>query len=173
MSPETAAADPAMSELLNGPLYRFADWPNQAVPHGRAGVYSVWRGDEFIYVGISGRGMRATSETVDNLTTKPQKGLWGRLSAHANGRRSGDQFCIYVFDRLLLPNLTREQIERAATGQLSLDGLVRNFIRESLGYRFALTTDSRAAETIERHIQREGLNGQLPLLNLMRSGQRG
>jgi hypothetical protein len=27
------------------------------------------------------------------------KGLWTRLNAHASGRRSGDQFCVYIGDR--------------------------------------------------------------------------
>jgi hypothetical protein len=31
----------ALAELRDGPLYRFADWPNPAVPNGRIGVYSV------------------------------------------------------------------------------------------------------------------------------------
>jgi hypothetical protein len=44
-------------------------------------------------------------------------------------RRSGDQFCVYVFDLLILPTLSCEQIESAAHGQLSLDGLTRELIR--------------------------------------------
>jgi hypothetical protein len=56
----------------------------------------VWRGDEFVYVGISYRDPTAT-------TNKGAKGLYGRLASHASGRRSGDQFCIYVCDRFVLP----------------------------------------------------------------------
>jgi hypothetical protein len=155
----------ALAELRNGPLYRFADWPNQAVPNGRIGAYTLWRGDQLVYVGMAGRaigvGTRDTSEpAVGKLT-----GLRSRLNSHASGRRSGDQFCVYVFDRLVLPTLSREQIDDAAHGRLSLDGLTRKLIRDSLSYRFAPLTDAAAAREVERQIQREGLAGQLPLLN--------
>ena len=44
----------ALGELRNGPLYQFADWPNPAVPNGRIGVYTVWRDDQLVYVGMAG-----------------------------------------------------------------------------------------------------------------------
>jgi len=36
--------------------------------------------------------------------------LYTRLRSHASGRRSGDQFCIYVADRFVLPTLSQEDI---------------------------------------------------------------
>jgi hypothetical protein len=59
-------------------------------------------------------------------------GLRSRLHPHACGRRSGDQFYIYVFDRLVLPTPTRQQIEGAAHDQLSVNGLTRQLIRHAL-----------------------------------------
>ncbi len=50
--------DWALFQELNAPLFRFADWPDDQVPRRAAGVYTVWRADEFIYVGMSGRGGR-------------------------------------------------------------------------------------------------------------------
>jgi hypothetical protein len=44
------------------------------------------------------------------------------LNAHASGRKRGDQFCIYVADRILMPTLTRETIEGIAAGQIDFDG---------------------------------------------------
>jgi len=44
------------SELQVGKLFSFGDWPTDQVPRRAAGVYTIWRGDEFIYVGMSGRG---------------------------------------------------------------------------------------------------------------------
>jgi hypothetical protein len=41
----TSDMDAALAELRDGPLYRFADWLNPAVPNGRIGVYTVWRDD--------------------------------------------------------------------------------------------------------------------------------
>jgi hypothetical protein len=50
----------ALAELRDGPLYRFADWPNPEVPNGRIGVYTVWGGDELIHVGMGGRAVGPT-----------------------------------------------------------------------------------------------------------------
>jgi hypothetical protein len=47
----------ALAELRDGPLYRFADWPNPEVPNGRIGVYAVWRGDQLIYAGMAARAL--------------------------------------------------------------------------------------------------------------------
>ena len=91
------------NDLSSGPAYLFADWPNPSVPAFGAGVYTIWHNDgRFIYVGMSGRGI--TAETIRRNT--PQ-GIYTRLRSHASGRRSGDQFCVYVADRLVLPTLTQ------------------------------------------------------------------
>lgn len=90
----------ALAELRDGPLYRFADWPNPEVPNGRIGVYTVWGGDELIYVGMGGRAVGPSADTNGPASTK-LTGLRSRLASHASGRRSGDQFCSYVFDRLV------------------------------------------------------------------------
>jgi hypothetical protein len=93
-----------IADLTRGPAYSFADWPNPLVPKFGAGVYTIWHKDgRFIYVGMSGRGM--TAETRRRNT--PQ-GTYTRLQSHASGRRSGDQFCVYVADRLVLPTLSQE-----------------------------------------------------------------
>jgi hypothetical protein len=159
-------------QLCEGPLHRFADWPNPAVPDGRAGVYTVWLGDQFIYVGMSGRGIRTASGMGDSDSPKMPKGLRKRLEYHASGQRGGDKFCIYVFDRLLLPTLTQEQIRDAAAGTLSLDRLTRDLIRECLGYRFVFRPDGNEATKLEKFIRRHGLRGQLPLLNPLGPGAR-
>ena len=75
------------------------------------------------------------------------------------------QFCIYVFDRLVLPTLSLQQIQNAARGQLSLDGLTRQLIRQSLCHRSTLVGDAIAARAVEREIQREGLASRPPQLN--------
>ena len=154
----------ALAELRDGPLYRFADWPNPEVPNGRIGVYTVWGGDELIYVGMGGRAVGPSADTNGPASTK-LTGLRSRLASHASGRLPGDQFCIYVFDRLVLPTLSLQQIQNAARGQLSLDGLTRQLIRQSLCYRFTLVGDAVAARAVEREIQREGLASRPPLLN--------
>ncbi len=163
----TSNQNATLAGLRDGPLYRFADWPNAAVPNGRIGVYTVWHGDRLLYVGMAGRAIGPSPDTGGPVPAR-LTGLRSRLASYASGRRSGDQFCVYVFDRLVLPTLSREQIDDAGHGRLSLDGLTRQLIRGSLSYRFAPSTDATAARDAERQIQREGLAGQLPLLNPFR-----
>jgi hypothetical protein len=134
----------ALAELRDGPLYRFADWPNPEVLNGRIDVYAVWGGDELIDVGMGGRAVGPSADTDGPASTK-LTGLRSRLASRASGRRPGGQFCIYVFDRLVLPTLGLQQIRNAARGQLSLDGLTWQLIRQSLCYRFTLVGDAIAA----------------------------
>ena len=93
-----------------------------------------------------------------------RRGLWTRLNSHASGRRSGDQFCVYVCDRLIVPELTRGQ-QQIRLGALSLDVLTRDFIRANFAYRYVVTPDSVAAFTIERDVQRGALATGKPFLN--------
>jgi hypothetical protein len=95
-----------IAELSCGDARPFANWPDPAVPTFGAGVYTVWHKDgRLIYVGMSGRGI--TAGTIQRNT--PQ-GIYTRLHSHASGRRSGDQFCVYVADRLVLPMLSQDDI---------------------------------------------------------------
>jgi hypothetical protein len=105
----TATTVRMMDELAAGPLFRFADWPNDQVPRRAAGLYTVWRADEFIYPGMSGRGAQREDFVVGSGRSSQAKGLWTRLNSHASGRRSGDQFNIYICDRFIVPALTSAQ----------------------------------------------------------------
>lgn len=144
-------------------MYRFARWPIGDVPRAAAGVYTIWDSDELVYVGMSGRGR--TSAQIHRAARDGKKvGLWTRLNSHASGRRSGDQFCVYVCDRLVLPELTTADISAVAAGELSLDAMTRDYIRSRLGFRFTITTDGAAALALE-HDTRSGASGVSPLLN--------
>jgi hypothetical protein len=111
-------SDQHITGLSRGSAYSFADWPNPSVPVFGAGVYTIWHNDDrFIYVGMSGRGI--TAETIRRNT--PQ-GIYTRLRSHASGRRSGDQFCVYVADRLVLPTLTQKDIADIASGRRAANG---------------------------------------------------
>lgn len=57
-----SSSNVALAELRDGPLYGFADWPNPAVPNGRIGVYTFWRGDQLIYVGMAGRALGPSAD---------------------------------------------------------------------------------------------------------------
>ncbi len=135
-----------MHELEHGELYYFGHWPIRAVPSA-PGVYTIWsRAGQFLYVGIA-----------------PKAGLFSRLGSHANGRRGGDQFNVYVADRLVLQRLTPEQVADISAGTLRFDELIKNYTRSYLGFRFSSSTD---ADNVEPMI-RAGRwpYGKKPLLN--------
>jgi hypothetical protein len=108
-----------LRSLESGIAYRFSDWPNESVPTVTAGVYTIWDADRFIYVGMAGRALRP--EDLDSPDEpRKAKGLRDRRNSHASGRRSGDQFCVYVCDRFVVPTLTVDQQAQIANGQLAL-----------------------------------------------------
>jgi len=152
-----------LRELENGPLHPFSDWEMNQVPNWRAGVYTIWEGDEFLYAGMGGRGL--TTEAQAGADIARRKGLLDRLHNHSSGRRSGDQFCIYVFDRLVLSSLSRQDIEEAAAGRLSLDAQVRDYVRGRLAYRYVVVVDNREAAELERVVRRQGLSERRPRFN--------
>jgi hypothetical protein len=150
-----------ITDLAHSMPHSFAEWPNSSVPTFGAGVYSVWHTDgRFMYVGMSGRGM--TAETKRRNT--PQ-GLHTRLQSHASGRRSGDQFCVYVADRLVLPTLSQDDIAAIASGRHSMDAFVRRYIHENLRYRFAMLPDAATAFAAEAAIKSGAWGFGRPLLN--------
>jgi hypothetical protein len=152
--------DQLANDLSIGPVYLFSDWPNIAVSTFGAGVYTIWHKDgRFIYVGMSGRGI--TTETSRRNT----QGIYTRLQSHASGRRSGDQFCVYVADRLVLPTLSHEDITAIASGRHQMDAFVRRYIHENLCYRFVMLTDGAAAFAVEAAIKDGKWEHGRPFLN--------
>jgi hypothetical protein len=154
---------PPAGDSRYSPRLPFMEWGNTQVPNNVAGVYAIWRGSELVYTGIAGRGLVPV-----NVTRPRSWGLLDRLMAHASGARSGDQFCIYVIDRLVLPELQPDQIRAAADGVLRLDELVRAYIRTHLSYSFLITDSHAQARSLEDVARRDGLGGSLSLLNPLR-----
>jgi hypothetical protein len=153
------------NELASGPLFSFADWPNNLVPRRAAGVYTIWRRSEFIYVGMSGRGAQREDLVAGPGQPAQAKGLWTRLNSHASGRRSGDQFNIYICDRFIVPALTPAQQDQIGHGDLLLDQMTRSYIRKHLGYRFTTCADGTEALTIEHAVRGGALPAGRPYLN--------
>ncbi len=148
-----------LRELESGTLHHFGEWDTLSITAGQPGVYTIWRDAEFLYAGIS---YRAAIET-----TNPQaRGLFGRLRSHASGRRSGDQFNIYICDRFVIPTLSAEQIQAVGDAGLSLDALTRDYIRTHLGFRYVFTESGHEARAVELTVRRQGLPGSgQPFLN--------
>jgi len=113
-----------------------------------------------MYVGMSGRGI-----TADTIKRNTPQGIYTRLQSHASGRRSGDQFCVYVADRLVLPTLSQDDITAIASGRHQMDAFVRRYIHENLSYRFVMLTDGAAARAVEASIKNGGWEPGRPLLN--------
>ena len=136
-------AQDVYQRLAAGPAHSFADVAAIATIPRLPGAYCIWDADgTFLYTGIAGRQPGATS-----------LGLAGRLRAHASGRRSGDQFCVYVADRCVLPELSRDQLAAIGAGTLSFDALIRERVH-SMTFRFAETEDFAAAMLVEATIKR-------------------
>ena len=150
-----------MEPLFSGPLYAFSSWPNPVVPSFGAGVYTIWdRGGLLVYAGMSGRGI--TEETRRRNTPH---GIYTRLHSHAGGRRAGDQFCVYVADRFVLPTLSQADIDAIAQGHHQMDAYVRQYIHENLSYRFLVVPDGMAALEAETAIRTGAWGHGRPLLN--------
>lgn len=154
--------------LESGPAYYFRDWPNPSVPRVSAGVYTIWQVQLFLYVGMAGRSLSAEDIIRHRNSSSKAIGLFNRLDMHALGRRSGDQFCVYVSDRLVLPQLSPAEINSIASGKLRLDKLVRKYIHDYLSYRFVETPDSKSACHLEAVIRKGIFTAGAPLLNPVR-----
>ncbi|MGO9153987.1 hypothetical protein [Mycobacterium sp.] len=168
MSHEQSATNSDQQELLRaletGPCHRFSEWPNRSVPKVAAGVYTVWEHDRLIYVGMSGRALAAEDIAAPDEPAKA-KGLWTRLDSHASGRRSGDQFCVYVCDRFVVPRLSLQQQAQIGDGVLSLDALTRKHIHDHFEYRYVPVGNGSDAFALERDVQRGALSVGKPFLN--------
>lgn len=144
----------------------FNSWLEESdVPTVAAGVYTIWKGKQLIYVGMSGRGWTEADIAAKRKRGERGKGLVSRLSSHASGHRSGDQFCVYICDRYVLPRLCRDldKLDKANLSQ-TIDDLTRAFIREHLSYAFTVVKDGKTALALEREIK-QGALGVKPVLN--------
>ena len=133
----------------------FAEDPRKHIPIKGSIIYTVWdEADTFIYVGISG-----LQKSVEKRN--PQS----RMVSHASGRRSGDQFCVYIHDYFVIPELIKNG--RFEAGRGVLDKLTKNYIQSNLKYRF-LAFKSDDSDVIVRSLERRiqaGACGVKPYLN--------
>lgn len=139
------------------------------------GVYTIWWHTDhrpahagsgpFVYVGIAGCKPKAKPDESTPGRSKGRKGLWDRLRTHASGLRSGDQFCVYVADRIVLPMLTPEELEAVAAGTFSIDRRVRSYVAEHLAFRWVETPDAETTRAIEVMLRRGQWEHGRPFLN--------
>ena len=133
----------------------FSDDPRIHIPNKGSIIYSVWDKDEkFIYIGIS--GLQKSLEKRSPLS---------RIVEHASGRRSGDQFCVYIHDFFIIPKLIEEGKYIPKKGLL--DKLTKDYIHANLSYRF-VPFFSEDSDTVVRSLENQikiGVLGLSPLLN--------
>ena len=75
------------------------------------------------------------------------------MQQHANGSRSGDQFCLYVADRIILGTLNKTDIREITDGVQSIDKRVMKYVRERYAFRYFVTSNGREAKEIETDIK--------------------
>ena len=133
----------------------FSEDPRRHIPNKGSIIYSVWDKDEkFVYIGISG-----LQKSLD------KRSPLSRMISHASGRRSGDQFCIYIHDFYVIPKLIEKGEYSPSIGVL--DKLTKGFIQSNLSYRFVgfETDDSdEIVRSLENQIK-SGAFGFSPFLN--------
>ena len=133
----------------------FSEDPRRHVPDRGSIIYSVWDKDEkFIYIGIS--GLQKSLEKRSPLS---------RIVSHSSGRRSGNQFCIYIHDFYVIPKLIEKGEYNPSIA--FLDKLTKDFIQNNLSYRFvSFKTDNsdEIVRSLENKIK-SGAFGFSPSIN--------
>ena len=125
---------------------------------GPSGVYTIWNGGVFLYVGM------AWAHRDDS--NPKAVGVFGRLSSHASGRRSGGQFCIYICDRFVVPELNADDTAALRRGERLLDARTKAFVHDHLTYRVVVTSSGAEAREVEAQVRRDGLeHAERPLIN--------
>jgi hypothetical protein len=119
-------------------------------------LYTIWNtGGDFVYVGIGGiRGQTAKDRNPRS-----------RITQHWQGMRSGDQFCIYVQDHFVQPQIIGRPYF-AQNGQI--DRMVRKYIHENLSYAYVIDQSDEGNKRVrdyERSIQQGAWQGMKPVLN--------
>lgn len=135
------------ADVTTGARHPFHAFPHEGIPLVACGVYAIWdKEGRFLYAGMAGRALTG-------YTNHTCSGLYDRLRDHSRGRRSGDQFNLYVCDRLIIPTLTSSELLEVEQGVLKLDLRTRDLIRASLLYSYLVTERSVAYE-LERSLRR-------------------
>ncbi len=118
---------------LKEPPVSFRDDHTEYIPEYGSIIYTVWDSDEkFIYVGVGGVGKRKDPRS--------------RINQHRNGGRSGDQFCVYIQDYFIIPDLLKKNHPKIQKG--SLDKMTKDYIQKHLSYRFVTIKNIKRTELI-------------------------
>ena len=135
--------------LATGQLQRFPSGPLGSTRSGPT-VHSS-------YIGMSWR---------DHREDPRAKGVHSRLASHASGRRSGDQFNVYICDHFVIPDLAHDQLQDLRDGKRILDQLTKGYIRTHLEFSVWIAPGGQTARDVEHELRAIGLpEFGRPLLN--------
>lgn len=156
---DAAVTDRVLAHLENGPRHPLGHIHNHEAVKYRPGVYTLWRGEEFLYVGMSYRASDPTPE-VDG-----KWGLWGRIRTHHSSRPG--HLTRAILSRFVIPSLTPDDVDAMRQGDDDLlDQRLLEFVDNEIDYRAWISDNGDDARQVENLIRRDGLPraGQ-PLLN--------
>jgi hypothetical protein len=151
--------DEICEALTTGPLHSFRDALHETLPLASIGVYTIWRGTVFVFVGIAGRNLDLAAEY------KRMRGVRDRLDSYRSGRCWGDPvrcLCVRPFSAANPqpgPNPT-DSGRRIKPRRVNSGLYTRN-----LAYRFAATKSYREAMDIETAFARGETEVGFPQLN--------
>lgn len=150
----TLTLDPLFSTRVE--LHQFSTTDINHIAEYGSILYTVFLDrSEFIYVGIGG----TMGKSVKDRNPR------SRIKQHAQGWRSGDQFCIYIQDFYVIPELVKTNY---TPKKGYLDQLTREFIQSRLTYRYLViqTEDSnKIVRQLERELQSNKYGHGVPTLN--------
>ena len=78
----------ALTDLRDGRLYRFADWPNPAVPNGRIGAFTVWQDDQLVYVRMADRAI-SPAAAASEVVALAEDQVRGKIAGRPRREESG------------------------------------------------------------------------------------
>ena len=124
------------------PLNPFNSESLKGIPEYGSILYTVFLDkSEFIYVGIGG----LSGKTVHERNPR------SRIIQHIQGRRSGDQFCIYIQDFYVIPTIIGKPYQPKKG---YLDTLTKEFIQSRLSYKF-LVVQTENSDKVVRSLEKE------------------
>ena len=127
--------------LFSGKAIPFSNPRIEEIPKYGSIIYTIWnKKNEFIYVGIAG---------VRSGVPLKKRNPRSRLKAHASGRRSGNQFCVYVQDFFVIPEIIKSKNKYKPARQL-LDKRTQEYIHKNLSYRYKVFQNNNGIATVRR-----------------------
>lgn len=146
----TTTTAEVLGRLRDGRSYRLRELAVCGI-EPRPGIYALWFGDRLLYVGIS------TKDPKD--TTNPQaRGVPGRLGTYARARLTSD-FATAVAFRFVVPGLAPDEVRRLSAGSMGVKDVqarVKSWIADNVEFSVVLC-DGPTAAVVEREARRVGL----------------